>query len=212
MSQSNVFANPAIVASYEGWYETAGRRADHLEKALLKKLVAGFPYGHTLLEVGCGTGHFTRWFSELSLRATGLDLSPAMLAEARRLGSPPCVQSDALAPPFPDGAFDLVALITTLEFVADPVEALREAMRVAQSGLILGVLNRHSLLGWQLRRSGEPPWQAARLFTPAELLQMVQRAAEKQTEIVWRTTLWPIWPRELPLPWGSFIGMGVKLE
>ncbi len=212
MSQINPFADPAIVASYEAWYETVGRRADRLEKALLRKLAVGFPHAHTLLEVGCGTGHFTRWFSELGLRAVGLDLSPAMLAEARRLGSPPCVQGDALALPFPDGAFDLAALITTLEFVVDPFEALREAMRVARSGLILGVLNRHSRLAWQLSRSGRPPWQAARFFTPAELAQMVQRAAEKQADIVWRTTLWPIWPWELPFPWGGFIGMGVRKE
>lgn len=125
MSQVNPFADPAIVAGYESWYEMVGRRADCLEKVLLKQLVAGFPRAYTMLEVGCGTGHFTRWFSKLGLWAVGLDVSPAMLAEARRLGSPPCVQGDALALPFPDGAFDLVILITTLEFVADPVNLLK---------------------------------------------------------------------------------------
>lgn len=118
LSQSNPFADPATVASYETWYETIGQRADRLEKALLNKFVIGFLHAHTLLEVGGGSGHFTRWFSKLGLQAVGLDLSPAMLAEARRLGSPPCVQGEALALPFPDGAFDLAALITTLEFVA----------------------------------------------------------------------------------------------
>lgn len=211
LSQINPFADPAIVAGYESWYETAGRRADRLEKVLLKQLVVGFPHAHTLLEVGCGTAHFTRWFSKLGLQAVGLDLSPAMLAEARRLGSPPCVEGEALALPFPDGAFDLAALITTLEFVADPVQALREAMRVVRSGLILGVLNRHSLLAWQLRRSEAPLWQAARFFTPAELVHLAQRAARSDVDIVWRTTLWPIWPRDLALPLGGFIGMAVKL-
>jgi ubiquinone/menaquinone biosynthesis C-methylase UbiE len=85
----NPFANPTMVSGYEAWYETVGQRADCLEKVLLKQLLAGFPQAQTMLEIGCGTGHFTRWFSEQGLGAIGLDLSPAMLAEAIRLGSPP---------------------------------------------------------------------------------------------------------------------------
>jgi ubiquinone/menaquinone biosynthesis C-methylase UbiE len=208
----NPFANPAIVAGYEAWYETTGRQADRLEKALLKRLLAGFPEVRTLLEVGCGTGHFTRWFSEQGLQVTGLDLSPPMLAEAARLRSPPCVRGDALALPFPGGAFDVVALITTLEFVADPVQVLVEAARVTRQGLILGVLNRQSLLAWRLRRSGQTLWRTARFYTPVELVRLVQRtAAGKRVKVVWRTTLWPVWPGELPLPWGGFIGMAVRL-
>jgi ubiquinone/menaquinone biosynthesis C-methylase UbiE len=208
----NPFANPAIVAGYEAWYETIGQRADRLEKALLGRLLADFPQGRTMLEVGCGTGHFTRWFGEQGLWAIGLDLSPAMLAKAIRLGSPSCVLGNALTLPFPNGSFDLVALITTLEFVADPIQTLREAMRLARSGLILGVLNRHSWLAWQLEHSREPLWQVAHFFTPAELAHLARRAAGREVDLVWRTTLWPIWPRELPLPWGGFIGMAVKVS
>ncbi len=209
---ANPFTNPTIVASYEAWYETTGRRADHLEKALLTRLLAGFSRVRTLLEVGCGTGHFTRWCGEQGLQAMGLDLSSPMLAEAARLGSSPYVQGDALALPFPAGAFDLVALIATLEFVTDPVQALSEATRVARHGLILGVLNRQSLLAWRRKRSGETLWQMARFFTPKELVHLVQRvAAGKRVKIVWRTTLWPVWPGELPLPWGGFIGMAVSI-
>jgi len=207
----NPFTTPDAVAGYEAWYETTGRRADSLEKALWRRLLAGFPQARTILEVGCGTGHFTRWFGEQGLQATGLDLSPAMLAEAGRLGGPPCVQGNALALPFSSDAFDLVALITTLEFVADPSQALTEAARVARHGLIMGALNRQSLLAWQLRRSGKPLWQVAHLFTPAELAQMVQHTVGKGTEIVWRTTLWPLCSGDSRLPWGGFIGMGVHL-
>jgi len=149
---ANPFTNPTIVAGYEAWYETSGRRADRLEKALLKRLLAGFSRARTLLEVGCGTGHFTRWFGEQGLQAMGLDLSAPMLAEAVRLGGQLYVQGDALALPFRAEAFDLVALITTLEFVTDPVQVLSEATRVARHGLILGVLNRQSLLAWRRKR------------------------------------------------------------
>jgi ubiquinone/menaquinone biosynthesis C-methylase UbiE len=208
----NPFANPDAAASYEAWYETTGRRADRLEKALLKQLLAYFPQASNLLDVGCGTGHFTRWFEELGLQARGLDLSLPMLAEAVHLGSPRCVHGDALALPFLTDAFDLVVLITTLEFVGDPFQALGEALRVCRQGLLLGALNRQSLLCWQLTKEGGPIWDAARFFTPAELSHLVRRAAAGgRTEIVWRTTLWSVCPGALPLPWGGFIGMAVML-
>ena len=209
---SNPFALAKVVASYEAWYKTAGRRADRLEKALLMQLIAGFPHAQTILEIGCGTGHFSGWFGELGFRAVGLDLSLAMLTEAVRLGRAPYVRGDALNLPFARQTFDLAALVTTLEFLHDPAQALAEGLRVARDGLILGALNRQSLLGRQLKGDGGPMWEAARFFTPAELVQLVQRAvAGRRVEIIWRTTLWPVWPRELPLPWGGFIGLAVQM-
>jgi ubiquinone/menaquinone biosynthesis C-methylase UbiE len=211
-SAVNPFADPSAASDYEAWYEATGRRADRLEKALLKQLLACFPQAGSLLEVGCGTGHFTRWFKELGLRTAGLDLSLPMLVEAIRLGNVRCIHSDALALPFSTAAFDLVALITTLEFVADPVQALGEGLRVCRQGLLLGVLNRQSLLGWQLTKKGGPIWDNARFFTRAELTHLVRRAATgERIEIVWRTTLWPGYPGALLLPWGGFIGMAAML-
>jgi ubiquinone/menaquinone biosynthesis C-methylase UbiE len=209
----NPFADPAVVEGYEGWYETRGRRADRLEKALLARLLARFPGARTLLEVGCGTGHFARWFDEQGLQVTGLDLSRPMLVEAARLGSPPCVRGDGVALPFLAEGFDLVALITTLEFVAEPAWALEAALRVAGQGVILGVLNRSSRLGRQLQRRRGPVWGAARLYTPTELVRLVYRAAAgRQIALHWRTTLWPLWPGALLLPWGGFVGMAIELE
>jgi ubiquinone/menaquinone biosynthesis C-methylase UbiE len=208
----NPFADPDLVEGYEDWYRTTGRRADRLEKAILAELLARFRRPCNLLEVGCGTGHFARWFRETGLQVTGLDLSLPMLAEAARLGSPPCVCGNGLALPFAAGAFDLVALVTTLEFVPRPARALAEALRVTRQGVILGVLNRHSVLGRRLKRQGGPVWGVAHLYTPGELVRLVHRAAtSKPIALHWRTTLWPLWPTALPLPWGAFIGMAIEL-
>ena len=51
----NPFSDHELVASYEGWYETAGRRADVLEKRLLDELLTDFPTPGTVLEVGYST-------------------------------------------------------------------------------------------------------------------------------------------------------------
>ena len=194
---------------YESWYRGAGRRADRLEKRLLRWCLGAFPDARTILEVGCGTGHFSRWFAESGLEVTGLDNSPAMLEEARARGGVSYVESDALALGASSHSVDLVALITTLEFLGDPVRAVVEAMRVARHGLILGVLNRTSLLGRRRRRAGGAVWGAARFFSPAEVMGIVQQAGEERVRAVqWRTTLWPI-PLigGLSLPWGGLIAV-----
>ena len=114
MSQHNLFTNSEIAASYEGWYSTTGRRADRQEKTLIKQLLKGFPSARSILDVGCGTGHFTRWFSQQGKQVIGLDASRAMLNEAKRFGSKLLLQGNALEIPFTSNSFDLIALITTL--------------------------------------------------------------------------------------------------
>jgi len=143
-----------------------------------------------------------------------LDASSAMLAEALRRNGLRYVAGDALALPFGDRSFDLVAFVTTLEFLDDPQRAIREAVRVARCGLILGVLNRQSWLTLQHRRIAKPPWNSARFLSITELACLVRAATgDRLVGIRWRTTLWPI-PGlgSLHLPWGGFIGMTARLR
>jgi SAM-dependent methyltransferase len=210
----NPFDDPSLAHRYERWYSEAGRRTDALEKALLGQLLASFPDARTVLDVGCGTGHFTRWMAEQGLDAVGLDVSDPMLNEARRHDGVSYMNGDALALPLADRSRDLVALITTLEFVSDPERALAEAVRVARQGILLGVLNRYSLLALRRRLSRESLWRNARFFGPGELAELARAAAGRRIRsVLWRTTLWPLpGVRDLRLPWGGFIGMAVKLN
>ena len=208
---ANPFTNPEVAAGYEMWYQTIGCRADRQEKALLKWLLAGFPDTRSILEVGCGTGHFTRWLSDQGLNAVGLDSSRIMLEEAKSMESPFCLQGIAQRLPFSSKSFDLVFMITTLEFLSKPMQSLVEALRVARQGLILGVLNAESYVGRRYKRAGGPIWESAQFYTPSGLKQMIREVAGEKARIVWRTTLWPSWPCAVPLPWGGFIGMAVKI-
>ena len=208
----NPFNNLSQVQEYEDWYMNRGRRADRLEKTLLEWLIGHFQEPISILDVGCGTGHFTRWFESIGLRAAGFDISSAMLAEARRRGLRVAVQGDALHLPFEDGAVDLVAMITTIEFVEDPSIALREATRVARKGVFLGVINRESWIGREYQQQGGPPWQSAHFFTPDELIQMLGAIKDSASDLFWRTTLGRFFPWALPLSWGGFIGIGLRLK
>ena len=210
---ANPFIDMRVASHYEQWYVGRGRRAAQLEKQLLAKLLAGFPNARTALDVGCGTGYFTRWLASLGLEVVGLDSSLPMLTEARRRGEAPFVLADALALPFGARTFDLVIFVTSLEFVADQTLALIEASRVARCGLLLGVLNRWSVTTLSYRVSGRALWRSARFFSPAQLRRLIRSSLDKRVEALrWRTTLWPL-PGlgDLPLPWGGFIGMAVRL-
>ena len=215
MTSGNAAFDERVAVHYEAWYEKPeGRRADELEKAVLGWLLQGFPRLGSVLEVGCGTGHFSRWLSDQGLAVVGLDLSAAMLAEARALNGVPLVWGDARRLPFADRSFDLTALITTLEFLQQPQEALAEALRVARRGVILGVLNRWSLLGLQRRLAAlfrRTVYNAAHFYGVEELKQRLRSVASGKARILWRTTLFPLgWPwSQAGLPWGGFIAMAL---
>lgn len=210
--QESVFGEEAT-AHYEAWYETPeGRRADALEKAALQWLLQRFPQAQSVLEVGCGTGHFTRWLHAQGLAAVGVDLSAAMLIQAQTLGGSSLVQGDAIRLPFADGAFDLTAFVTTLEFLDRPQAVLAEALRVSRHGLLLGVLNRWSALGLWRRLAGcfrPTVYDAAHFYGVGELVRLLRSVTQDTGHIVWHTTLFPRWwpfPR-VKQPWGAFIAM-----
>ena len=213
-----VLFDERIAPYYEGWFETPeGKRADRLEKALLERLLALLEPPGTLLEVGCGSGHFSRWLAGRGWQVVGLDLSAPMLAEARARSRLPLVQGDALALPFSPASFEVVALITTLEFLPSAEDALAEAWRVARRGLLLGVLNRLSPIAWLRRLQGRlrpTVYNAARFYRPAELVRLVRRTAGCPLTLRWSTTLWPRWlPLEGgPLPGGAFIALAARRE
>jgi len=103
--------------------------------------------GAALLDVGCGTGYFSRRFSDAGLRVTGVDPNQAMLDYANsRGGNITYLQGSALHLPFDDHSFDYVAAITSLCFVEPPKQAIAEMWRVSRHALVLGLLNRNSLL------------------------------------------------------------------
>ncbi len=206
-----------IVETYESWYTGKGARMDRLEKKLLRALLPELGEVRTLLEVGCGTTHFTRWFArELGLRAVGLDLSPLMLREARKWWDGPLVRGDAAALPFPDGAFDAVAMITCFEYMPEPLRVLQEAQRVARRGLLLGLMNRWSLSTLRRRLQellGKNPfYQNAHFYSLPEILGLLRRAYGPGARITWSCTLFPpVVPLEAArVPFGSFLALAVR--
>ncbi len=102
--------------------------------------IAGPQPGERFLDLGCGAGGLTRRIAERVEPggcATGLDLSPAMLAGARELqGYAPRLDAagTAYALPFPAGAFDAALAARLLLHLQRPQAAVAEMARVVRSG------------------------------------------------------------------------------
>jgi SAM-dependent methyltransferase len=141
---------------YDAWYETPrGRWIGETECRLLEALLAPAP-GESLLDIGCGTGYFTRHFAQRSLSVTGVDIDPAMIefARAHAAAGERYTAGDAGALPFPDRSFDLCVSVTALCFVADERRAVAELLRVTRRRFAIGLLNRRSLLCFDKGRGG----------------------------------------------------------
>ncbi len=206
-------------APYEAWYATPrGRRADLAERALLERLLAPFAAAQSALEVGCGTGHFTRWLAGRIPHVVGLDRASAMLVEAgRHQPRLPLVQGDAEHLPLRDRAVDVTVFVVTLEFVDDPATVLAEAVRVSRRGVLVVALNRWSLGGLS-RRWGrdarEPLLGQARDFTIAALRGLASTAAPPRLRALrWASALFPdgLVGVCAGVPLGGVIGIAVEL-
>jgi len=134
---------------YEAWYHTPrGRWIGDIEFDLLGRLLRP-EKGESLLDVGCGTGYFTRRFAaESDLRVVGLDPDVAWLRFAKACdgAGPSYCSGRAERLPFPDCSFDRTVSVTALCFIQEQRRAVREIVRVTRGRFAIGLLNRRSLL------------------------------------------------------------------
>ena len=85
-----------------------------------------------LLDVACGTGQVSKSFSGLVDTITGLDITPAMFAQADEMLNQ-MVVSSAEDIPLPSDSYDLVVERQGIQFM-DDTEATKEMVRVCRPG------------------------------------------------------------------------------
>jgi SAM-dependent methyltransferase len=203
-------------ADYDAWYATPrGRWIGDTEYALAARLLAP-QVGASLLDVGCGTGWFSRRAAADGLAVTGLDPNPMWLdyarAHSRRTLS--WVQGDARALPFADASFDHVLSIAALCFVDDERQAVAEAVRVARRSFAIGWLNRSSLLYMDKGRGGgSGAYRGARWHTASEVRALfsglpVRKLKLRSAIFMPAATRWSrLLEQGMPagLPWGGML-------
>jgi len=215
-----------LFASYDRWYEDpVGKVYDRLEKAGVQNALPDPGTDNKLLEIGAGTGHWTRFFAERGFVVTAVDVSESMVRAALSKGIPRATffVADAQLLPFANSAFDVVCAMTTVEFVQDAKAAVKEMARCTRPGgkMVFGVLNRHSLMTLLRRRKKSPIFASARFFSVRELRALLTDYGDVSVGVMafvlpWRpllrmARLFEKVGRLLRMPWGDFLVAEVGL-
>ena len=94
----------------------------------------------TVLDVACGPGLLACAFARVARHAVGVDITPAMLDQARKtqqeqgLTNVSWQSGDVLSLPYPDQHFSIVVSRFAFHHLADPLAALKEMVRVCKPG------------------------------------------------------------------------------
>lgn len=194
-----------ITQNYERWFLTReGMYTDEKEKELLISAMR-FKRGERLLEIGCGTGRNTAYFTDLGLDAAGVEPEENLVKIARQksnLRKDQVIRSPYEQLPLGDGSFENVVFINTLAFSTAKEKSIREAFRVASKKVGIGFLNKHSLTSVLKVKERRAVYMDAAPFSGREMTELVKSSLsrwENTYELSVRYTLF------LPIKIGHFV-------
>jgi len=120
--------------------------------ALISRHLAPAPKSLTILDLGCGTGLAGAALKPMAKRMTGLDLSPAMLAQAKRRGLyAELIEGDLVGAAFPQ-SFSLVVAADVLNYLGDlsPAFATIDAAMADGAGIAFSIETLGAESGYRL--------------------------------------------------------------
>ena len=212
--------------SYDNWYgSAAGQMYDRLEKKTFDSFAGDHNSGKQLLEIGCGTGHWSRFFSEKGFEVTGIDISEEMVKAANKKNIPHCHfhVSDGQNLSFFDNSFDVAAAVTTLEFAKNPQRIISEMARCVKpkGKLLFGVLNSLSAYNQKRQMNANSVYAYGQLFSPKQLQNLlelfgkvsirVSGFAIRNEWLIWLSPFWELLCRAVDSKKGAFIAAKVQL-
>ena len=101
---------------------------------------AGTGPDDTVLDVACGPGLLACAFARVAKHATGIDMTPAMLEQARKtqqeqgLNNVSWLPGNVYSLPFPPSQFSIVSSRFVFHHLEDPLAALQEMKRACKPG------------------------------------------------------------------------------
>jgi ubiquinone/menaquinone biosynthesis C-methylase UbiE len=131
-----------IVEQFTRWARPFSELPVHAEAEGMARTLAaaGISPDASVLDVACGPGIVACAAAQQAARVTGIDLTPAMIEQARERQRAQQLENlewrlgDATRLPFADGVFDVVLTRYSFHHMPEPLLALREMRRVCRRG------------------------------------------------------------------------------
>jgi ubiquinone/menaquinone biosynthesis C-methylase UbiE len=156
---------------YEDWFER--NQLAYLSE--LQALRSQMPEAGEGVEIGVGSGRFA---APLGIKH-GVEPSAKMREIAKQRGID-VIDGEAEKLPFDDSRFDYLLMVTTICFLDDVYESLKEAYRVIRPGgwIIIGFIDRNSPIGKQyLRHKNESVfYKIATFYSSDEVASFLEKA------------------------------------
>ena len=215
----------SLAKDYDSWYDTPlGKRYDREEKSAVLELLPPVKPGNRLLDVGCGTGHWSRFFSSQGYDVVGVDISRSMILNARNKGldKTPFMVANASSLPFENASFKIVTAMTSLEFISNTDFAVAEMLRCTafDGSLIIGTLNKLASINRDRIVKKKEPYASAHLFSSEELRRLlatfgpvrirVSVSEEKHFQVKPLRKIWDKFALPWKQPTGAFIVAEVR--
>lgn len=118
----------------------AAKWISQLDKQIIEHFLDMVAHNSFLLDIGCGPGHYARFFSENGLNVVGIDLSQGMLMEAcQHWRNDHLAQMDMWNLGFPPDTFDALWVCASFDHVPESqaLRVLQEFRRVLKDKGIL---------------------------------------------------------------------------
>lgn len=164
--------------SYHQWYEKPlGAYVFDYELNGLNSLMPETGVG---LDIGAGTGIFAANLSSEERVIVCLDPSTGMLGEAKKRNGL-LVNGTAEKLPFRPDVFDFIYMVTVIEFLVDPLKALKSVRHNLKKGSPILILFIEKESQWgryyaKLTEEGHPIFAHARFFTLDNICNKLEQA------------------------------------
>ncbi len=169
MSKINIFDTYA--GEYDNWFDTH----PWVYQSEVRAVKMLLPPAGKGVEIGVGTGRFAVPFGI----TIGVEPSAAMAEIARSRGIN-VYDAEAEKLPFGDGIFDFALMVTTICFLDDPLQALKEIRRILRpaSKIIIGMLDKNSPLGraYESKKKNSKFYRHANFYSADQVLEWLIQA------------------------------------
>ena len=222
---ASTFDFSSLVENYDQWYSTpVGDTYDREEKSAVLQFLPPAKPDDRLLDVGCGTGHWSRFFSSQGYDVVGVDISRSMILNARNkyLDKTSFMVANASSLPFENASFKIVTAMTSLEFISNTDFAVAEMLRCTKpdGSLIIGMLNKLAPINRDRIVKKKEPYASADLFSSEELRRLLAKfgrvrirvsvSEEKHLQVKPLRKIWDKFALPWKQPTGAFIVAEVR--